>query len=870
MSSFIKRASCMGAVPQSVPNFTQTRPFTLRKLVELREEVRLLAAPTGYGKSAVAALYANTMFGFKKTYWFSCTSPCFLRDLDESSFLPCIKKYVDAPSLVVFDDLVHLNEKRQAIFNDLISELILQGVEVLITMAPEARNSFDDLAGIKVLEADDFLISDAEVAMYRSCFVVKDPLASQPHKRVPCIFLEVAEGELFNGMQTHGDTKEKLLLEFLMFIVRSGTFAELASFTNFDAIPVLEELSQTHPHFGIDVALGTFDCVQVSYEEIKKNMSFAFSSITRVSQFDDINSLVKSVALLMANKGMYDEASEFVNLMLQIRGSSEWYLRNASEFVNGNAGHLVLNSLSINSQQLKEARHDVCSLCALLEFNYANYPDFLNCYRVIVNSHLSAPIQRLFAQILFARVADAEDRLDACSSLLETYNEIEKQGAASEGVGFLDLSLEDLKFLSNFLFVLSEGKVKALVFLLDTISGELGENLSVAAVNMARRWMIEEVRAGAELNESAQVVIYRSLDGIAAKQSAYELFIGMLRDIFGDVESALFDEVADFYLEQCGMEAYRFVHDFNLSVEDFALPEVCEHLLKQNAIYLEDKNLALGSFRGGNARKNAHTRAIMRETADTIGSNAVVEFSFFGTPTCKIEGRFVDSDLLHRKNCLLILFFVFYNKGIEISRSELFDKIWGKERDGESSKMRSFYNATARIKRELNLNGREIFKKSSTGYYIDPFICKCDLDDFSKLCTNLTFNLLSTPSWQGYFANEIAKFAKPLMPQIKQCEVLNEIRTDYATRLTDALVSATDAMYKHQDYHASLWFANEAKHLNRGREDIYMAIMRAQNALSQRTEAVSTYVECKNYMIEEMGLAPTKGLQELYDSIILA
>ena len=80
MSSFLKAALCSGQRPDGLlPVRHVPRPDLIARLLRSRSVARFLVAPDGFGKTAVAAEYAETVFGFKRVFWINARSPCFLQ-----------------------------------------------------------------------------------------------------------------------------------------------------------------------------------------------------------------------------------------------------------------------------------------------------------------------------------------------------------------------------------------------------------------------------------------------------------------------------------------------------------------------------------------------------------------------------------------------------------------------------------------------------------------------------------------------------------------------------------------------------------------------------------------------------------------------
>ena len=69
---------------------------------------------------------------------------------------------------------------------------------------------------------------------------------------------------------------------------------------------------------------------------------------------------------------------------------------------------------------------------------------------------------------------------------------------------------------------------------------------------------------------------------------------------------------------------------------------------------------------------------------------------------------------------------------------------------------------------------------------------------------------------------------------------------------------------------AALWFAREAAGRDRSREDACAALMEAQLGVGQRAAAIDTYLSCRRYLVEELGIDPSPSIVALYRSAVEA
>ena len=142
MSSYIEKAFCRGVVPAGVPAFSHERRDQLVKMLGTSEKVRVITAPSGYGKSALSASFANTKQCFKDTVWVDCLSSCFIRDLSNNAMREMFAHVIDNIKLCVFDEVPHLPEREEGLFVELVNLLADNNIDVTINTPSEAKNFF--------------------------------------------------------------------------------------------------------------------------------------------------------------------------------------------------------------------------------------------------------------------------------------------------------------------------------------------------------------------------------------------------------------------------------------------------------------------------------------------------------------------------------------------------------------------------------------------------------------------------------------------------------------------------------------------------------------------------------------------------------
>lgn len=868
MRTFIQRSACHGHAPKSVDAFNFERAGLLRQLALHRKEPRLISAPSGYGKSSLCASYAKVMFAFKKTFWIDCTSPCFLRDLDSEMLERDMFLYDCSPNLCVFDNVCYLDGARKSKFLKLISCLTHKNVEVLINVSVESKNCFS--SNFFTLSSKDLLLTNPEVSR-----IDTKTSFSKDNSGVACLcFRNSNNSALFSQLQTFGDKLEALTVMFIIYVLESATFKDVFDIIGKrNTLTHLKQFENSYPHFYIDNNSKTFSCPRLSIQEIKEGMNFCYREI-----FDNFNdkhlaNCIETIATKLLSIKKFMRACEFIVSFYDKQNCLDWFIRNSSNLINSynsSCLKLVLNTPEAKNFLLRDRSR---CLKALVEFNNRNNPSFLDHYFSIINSHSANLAQRLFALILYSRIALFEDKQLSIFKMKEIYLAWQKQGYVDEVFNTKMFRRDDLKFIYEYLTISNENFYNSFVFLINKIKEseeKKGVNNSVNrnAIFLVVSWMFDDMSSFCEVEDPFKKVVLNAF-GEKVSSKSIEESINYIGSFLNDNAkkskvSGEFDYYLEFALNSCIIFLESHARDLanliNFESRQFAIELLnADETDKNSTSYLK----VLNDLRS----KETITNENFKQDLDS--HSKVAEFNFFGGCTLKIGESLVEASFLNKKNCILFLFYLCKNIGRVVSRDEIISFIWGDSLSSNDSKRRSFYQVTSYLKHNLNTAFKAHYlKKTSGGFYLDEDLCRCDIQVLDQLCIDLTFSMSPNINWAELYVPLVGRFTKPLLAQIRNNSRAEEFREGYKHKLADALTCAGQTMLNNEDAKSCLWFAREAKHLTPNREDVYLLIMKAQNLLCQRTEAISTYFECKDFMKNELGLAPAKSMQMLYKEII--
>ena len=203
-----------------------------------------------------------------------------------------------------------------------------------------------------------------------------------------------------------------------------------------------------------------------------------------------------------------------------------------------------------------------------------------------------------------------------------------------------------------------------------------------------------------------------------------------------------------------------------------------------------------------------------------------------------------------------------------VSRDRLAAQLWPES--SPSCRRKNFYATWSQLRSALSTPDGDCpyLIRHQNGVCIEARLLASDVLELEEVCRALLFNRPGRGGWGHLFARVEDSFADELLPGDDGCDVIDGLRADCKNRLVDALVAASGKLLDEGDPREGLWFARAALSRDDSREDVYVALMRAQIASLQRTAALQTYFACRRYLADDLGIDPSAETMRLYRSII--
>lgn len=242
--------------------------------------------------------------------------------------------------------------------------------------------------------------------------------------------------------------------------------------------------------------------------------------------------------------------------------------------------------------------------------------------------------------------------------------------------------------------------------------------------------------------------------------------------------------------------------------------------------------------------------------------------NLFGRLEVKVGDAVVDSGHLSRQKVRSLLALLVLNRGRDVSRDRLAEQLWPES--SPSCRRKNFYATWSQLRSALSTPEGDCpyLVRHQNGVCIEARLLASDVLELEEVCRALLFNRPGRGGWGHLFARVEDSFADELLPGDGGCDVIDGLRVDCKNRLVDALVAASGKLLDSGDPREGLWFARAALSRDDSREDVYVALMRAQIASLQRTAALQTYFACRRYLADDLGIDPSAETMRLYRSII--
>lgn len=823
MRNFIAHSACCGRRPKGLgASRLHSRPRLLKKMMANRGIARFVVAPQGFGKTSLVCEYADAIFGFENVFWVNGQSPCFLRDLDDRLIAPSLLAASACRSLVVFEDVPYLDDERADAFSCDIDALLSRDWEVVVVLTP-ANDSFAERQNDRAcVTACDLLVDDTE-ASSSGCAL----RGRRACDRVPALVWGGDDGPSFllDGMRCADMPAEIQLAVFVMEVLVEGSVEDVASFVHALRKDTRRFIERHYPYVGLDLVEERFCAHEFSISAISAAFRGVIDSTVASASSSSRETLVCRLATMLARRGRMERSCELMAAFCPRRRRASWIEAEQGVF-------LAAGKLAVMQRLFESLGERPSGLTPGLLLGAAERLRLLGEDARAVRFALRA-----------IGHAECTEEL-ACRAALLIYACNQSECSSRAQAVLLDASVRRLGGDGVFSIAAEMGlyaksdPAKAVAIAQGAPESVLSHRLLL--VEMAR--MLRSVRAsmqGADpsrLLERAYACAGRCLRSYRAAFSHGDVFEAVLCDAMGEKawEGEAQHSARRYEVEELGVE-----------------------LAEQRRTWRSD------SFDA--RRRKACCMASRPAECDKVPEMHV---RLFGGMEVSIAGKTVDPSLFRKQKAKTLLAVLVLHRGKEIARQELLDIMWpALSGDRAANNLYSLWSALRRVL-ENDRGECPYIVRHQASYMVDARYVKSDVDEFEDLCRMLFFGQPDARAWAGAFARLQDDFSCDLLPSETGNAYIDRLRERYRARTIDAFITAADRLCEAGEPQAALWFAHAALEESGDREDAYCALMNAQMLAGQRSLAMETFLSCRKYMVEELGMDPSARMMRLHRELI--
>lgn len=923
MKDFIALAACKGTAPVRFSRPVQPRPHLVNRLLRDRRALRTICAPDGFGKTALASEYAETMFNYEGVFWLDGASPCFVRDVDDGHLAEKILAVDKEAKLVVVDRLPRLQGGRAEKLLRALRTLLSAGCEVLLLCTPAVGARLAPGFGTPVFGPRDLLLDDSEFAAY--CEANMHRTANDLRGRilrVPALAWGAAdspEPRMLESFAAEGLAARELGVALAALLLGGGSRESLAAVApgleKGEAAAVLDNLAIRYPFFAIDEDDDSFATPEFKPKGVMQAFRGRLDEAARALGLDVGNALPERVASLLLAEGAGERAADVAACLTQAPLRVSWLVRHQTELmenllfmpachVHETIGTALARNPLANRLRLGQAFRLARMGCADAAFaelrpveNGASADD-MRLAAMLIRAHFGPEEKRgkawgavrdalasyprgevrsgiyRLAKMLAAPAEPAAERLrEQVRYWVSWYRKDMANGSgmwpAGVETGSGDLHGEE--FLAR-----EHGYAEALTLLFGAWV------LARAAADAGPSLFADTPEGAAEARAELLPVREYLAESLAARGESAFAFDGSLTYTAYVAVGALqfLGEAGLPYaaLPSAQMAAFRRTEARLDSLRREAAELYGTSSLRSGGPVLTYRPRAASSGSGippygrafvpgpGLAGGSEPLRPLFGEDGEGMAPKLYVRL--LGSCEAWVGDRPIDTREFARRKVKVLLAIMVLNAGQELSREQLITELWpGSYTDVAA---RSFYSVWGKLKRTLSAPGGDCpyLIRMQDAYCMESRLVRSDVARAKELARIFLLGRVDAARWLELLDEFEELYRGELLPSETDSSMIGAFRMQFRRRAIDALIGASARLLAQGENDAALLFAYAAFQRERQREDVYLALMRAQLACDQRTNAVDTYFACREMLAEGLGLDPSRSMMDLYLSII--
>lgn len=862
MACFMSSSACRGARPKQVElKGKHMREHLISELMSQRSVLRFINAPDGFGKSTLVAQYADLVFAFKDVFWINCKSPCFIRDLDSQDIYKQILQITENPNLVVFDDVVTLNEDRQQKFSTLIDQLLEYNCEVIVNASLYNDEFVQYQPDALILNNDDLLLSQTEFIEIKNKFNIDDD--DTIYKIPTMAWNKNGIEKLLNVAIDENFTEAILFSLFYIYLFQHGSLENLSSLISKSSYRMLLDFNEKYLYFGINQDAESFNVPKIVVKTLH-NIFYSYKEIIyKYFQAEHRFDFAKKICGLLEDNDNIVRAIEVIinygNKELKLECLKKW------------------NALSISNMFMVEISNLYESI--FINKNDSGLLTVFHAYRLAIFGLLKDAI-RLSYSVLDNNNTTIDNKLFA-ALLFMRYGEVDEKSQAIKIIRYLNNDFKIENYLGNeSIDVYDKNKCRAINKLSNIYLSIFSDSL-----NPFEHWL-NIVDKNNILNEdilAAECIISSSVNirpEFIRSEHCLNFFKKLSRTFnYGtkiEFNYYVFSLIKSYKKYRSSLEEYcgslpwdvnnKLMEEYDKFDNDF-FAHKSEFLSRYKPNFENFENVKLKDFDALNKLGLSYSSFISSGYIPTSDIPSLY-ISVFGGLNVYIGGKEIINTDFGRQNMKLICCILTLENGQEINKDKIASIIWP---DSNIEQRRINMNTHWSILKRfftLKNNVCPYLIRSQNSYKFNGHYLKSDVQKFDEVCGELTMGNIDSQYWLEIIKKNENLVSGDLLPSETDNAYINSKRTEYKNLMVNALVAASGRLLEAGEIQQALWFAQKAYSRESSREDVYVALMKAQMLAGQRTPAIETYLACKAYLENELGIKPSIQIDDLYKKVV--
>ena len=898
MKDYISLAQCKGLSPVRNLGRVRSRARLMNLLLAHRERARMIVAPGGFGKSSLASDYADTIFAFRGVFWFDCTSPCFMRDLDAGNLAEAVFAVDAEAACVVFDDVPPLTSGRAGLFGRAVETLVAGGAEVLACTTPAAADALSEVLGSPVVRPADMLLDDGEWSGWfgTSGLGEVDDVQARILRIPGCSWgamkgfdMERAMLESLAG-EDLAPFEAAVLVPALLW--REGTLDGLEDALGIAdggkdaasalAPSTLAPIIARYPYLVVDEETGAFAMPEASPKAIVKLLRAPLERAAGHWCFDTANSLLSCSAAVMVGHAHGPRACDTALAIPQSPVRASWLARNQMALADDG---LLTDACrvfeSIGSVLPKVPAASRLRLGQVSRLYALGLLDEASEVAHAVAASTSATRAEVLVARLLAWFAAPQEREGLSRREVE-----EALAAFDHGEGAVSRRLPEVLL------------ARVLLLPVEDAAGEVPTSLDL---HRAWRQDIEarrpaDARSGGDADPGRDLFVGNCVaEEAACLFAAYRIAMRLpmvgreapgasprqllgLRDwLLAQLaarKETLFSPSSR--LDAAAMMAVRALDALaSAGLAPADLPSALSAAYQRSATHLARERREAASrmelvadASAKAAGRGSKVRPGAVKPVQIVAAPEILHVRLFGALEVSRGEDVLDARLFSRQKIKVLMALLTLNMGREITREELSAELWP-DRFVDVAR-RSFYSIWGSLRQNLadETGACPYLQRLQHGYRLEATLVRSDVERVQELCRVFMLGRVDAVRWLELLEEFEDLYRGELLPSENESRLIVSMRVQCHRKAVDALIGASSRLLAEGEERIALLFAYAAFQREQQREDVYYALMRAQVACDQRTSAVETYQACKRLLAEELGMDPSRKMLDLYLDVI--